>query len=132
MNAPTKLQQRELKRTLLWEKSPLTGGMSSGTVITLSSSDYDELEVQYKLTNGDNDPWYAKIYPKGYDINITELSVSEGVASNTFVMMRLLTRNSDTQYTSTTGGTIMRWGASSSDGSFGYFCFPVRIYGIKY
>lgn len=116
-------------RKLLWSNS--SGEWGTGEIV-LSSSDYEFLEVVFKPTNGSTSPRCVQKFAKGTNCNIFYANVSNGVASDTFIMQRNLTRNSDTSFTPTLG-KIARWGSTSGGEATGqtYFIYPIAIYGIS-
>lgn len=116
-------------RKLLWS-NPNTGYFGAEN-ITLSSSDYDRLEVVFKPTNTAEGPRISQFFAKGYNLHIFVAYAASNEPYNTFIMVRKITRNSDTSFTSGLG-VIARWG-SSSGGETGHdnFCYPIAIYGLK-
>lgn len=119
------------RRVLLWSS---TANMPAGTVITLSSADYEFLEIEYVRSSGTagNATPYIQRFKKGTNITLFACQVTEGgVVTDSFIISRLLTRNSDTQFTAD-GGMMARWGKSSVEAAASNICLPRAIYGIKY
>ena len=117
----------EGRRTLLWS-NPHEGWWGTDNII-LSSSDYSELEVFFKATNGARDSGnYIKV-PKGYNIQLQFLATSN-ILSDNWIMARHLAWVNNTTFAPTLG-RIIRWGTSGSDEPVNYFVIPVKIYGIK-
>lgn len=106
-----------LKGQVLWTNPDPTKAISSELNITLSSGDYDFLEIITKQTTTDNRSYITKI-PKGADGRIYVLTLSGTSA------VRNIRYNSDTSYTF---GTISG-GASSTDATW---CIPLYIVGYK-
>ena len=113
-------------RKLLWSN---TGAISAGTVINLSSSDYDELEIHYTSEGTATAPIYDARCEKGRDVYLTHYQVTMNNTSDTFIMCRHLTRNSDTKFTAD-AGLIYRMSGAFLQGPL--FALPLKIYGIKY
>lgn len=92
-------QIENITGTILWTNPNPTSSFASQD-ITLSSDDYDVLEIIYMTFSTNNQASSVKI-PKGYSTRVTT-SLSSGT-----VYTREYTYNSDTSYTigSTSGGT---------------------------
>lgn len=106
-----------LSGKILWANSNPNIDINENTDITLSSSDYDMLEIYYKLAIDNNKVQSFKI-PKGYDFTLDSIGY-QGVG-----LRRFVNRNSDTSYTiaSYSGGNI----ANS-----GNYIIPLYIVGYK-
>jgi hypothetical protein len=115
------------RRILLWENSGTA--MASDTEINLSSSDYDDLEVEFRRSGGNSTAVYTQKFPKGVNLNLTTHMITSGSTNDTFITVRTLTRNSDTKFTAG-AGLIARWGGTPAVS--GSSCVPMKIYGIKY
>lgn len=123
--------QNHPRRVLLWSNS---GNIPAGTTITLSSSDYEFLEIEYVRSTGTagNVTPYIQRFKKGTNITLFACQVTEGGAvTDSFIISRLLTRVSDTQFTAD-GGMMARWGKSSVETAASNICVPKAIYGITY
>ena len=120
--------KKDIYRQLLWSNS----GNSWGTeTITLTSSDYDYLEVQFlPYGNVSSNPLVCWTFGKGQNIRIGYLSTDDVSFNNNFIATRTLTRNSDISFTPTSG-IYIRWGQTSASSAAG-FVVPKAIYGIKY
>jgi len=107
--------------TLLWENPDPTSAMHDDT-ITLSSDDYDILEVYYKVRN-QNDTWGSCRVPKGCQIGLFNGGYFTSVAG----YMRTISRTDDTHFNS---GACFGY---NKDQSFedNYFLIPVYIIGYK-
>ena len=106
-----------LKGKILWTNPNPNNAISSALDITLSSGDYDFLEIITKQTATDNRSYVAKI-PKGSDGRIYVITLA-GICA-----VRNIRYNSDTSYTF---GTISG-GGETSDATW---CIPIKIIGYK-
>lgn len=105
---------------ILWANPSPSSAISSATTITLSSSDYDMLEVFYlQTTSSSGGTLYSSRFLKGYS---TRMRIDTSDSANVY---RTLTYNSDTSYTITT--------AYSSDAlaSLSSLAIPLYIVGYK-
>lgn len=127
-------------RSLLWENTAANWGT---TDITLSSSDYDVLEIQFNITNGANDPSIIQRFPK-HSGNICLTWVNVDLSTNkslydSFFAQRTLTYVNATTFTPTLG-VMMRFATSGAPQTLApyisngqqYFVIPKKIWGIKY
>ena len=113
-------------RQLLWS-NPHPGNWGTDDIV-LSSSDYSVLEVVFAYVNDSTAAKIHQYFTKGYNI-LLFISNVDSIASNCFIMSRLLVRKSDTTYTPQLG-MIIRWGGQPESGQ-NYFMIPREIYGIK-
>lgn len=101
--------------TKLWENPNPTSDMTSGTNITLSSSDYDQLLVMYKTKNDDT-MVNSAIVRKGDGISLATDKEGKSIS-------RTVLNNSATSYTAYNGYYN---GAVNTS-----YAIPIAIYGIK-
>lgn len=113
-------------RKLLWSND---GAVAEGTTITLSDSDYDELEIHFATEITANAPMCDIRCEKGRDIQLYFNAISLNNQSDTYLMGRKLTRNSDTSFTAGNGLIYRMTGNFVADS---IFVIPIKIYGIKY
>ena len=106
-----------VKGKILWTNPNPNNAISSALDITLSSGDYDFLEIITKQTATDNRSYVAKI-PKGSDGRIYVITLT-GICA-----VRNIRYNSDTSYTF---GTISG-GGETSDATW---CIPLYAVGYK-
>ena len=83
---------------ILWTNESPSSNIENGTQITLSSDDYDMLEIYYKYTTGNSNMWSKKIL-KGFSCYLDIALPYYTSANYTANEYRTFTRNSDTQYT---------------------------------
>ena len=110
-------------RKLLWSNSNNT--LAANTQVSLSSSDYSFLIVEFRLTWAD--PVEVNIFTKGTDIRLYFANTSPSQLSDCLIAGRDLTRTSDTVFTAGTG-VIARLTGNIVTGD--NFVYPVAIYGI--
>lgn len=106
-----------LSGKILWTNSNPDIAINENTDITLSSSDYDMLEIYYKLAIDNNKVQSFKI-PKGYDFTLDSIGY-QGLA-----LRRFVNRNSDTSY------TIASYSGENVANS-GNYIIPIYIVGYK-
>ena len=116
-NAPSVRAVNEIKGQILWTNPNPNDAISSALDITLSSGNYDFLEIITKQTATDNRSYVAKI-PKGSDGRIYVITLT-GICA-----VRNIRYNSDTSYTF---GTISG-GGETSDATW---CIPLYAVGYK-
>lgn len=110
-------------RKLLWSNQ--NNSLAANTKITLSSSDYSFLIVEFRLTW--QDPIETNIFPKGINVRLFLANLSQSQLSDCLIAGRDLARTSDTEFTASTGVLARLTGAINTGDSFVY---PVAIYGI--
>lgn len=106
-----------LKGNVLWINPNPNNAISNALNITLSSDDYDFLEIITKQTTTDSRSYIAKI-PKGSDGRIYVITLT-GICA-----VRNIRYDSDTSYTL---GTISG-GGQTCDSTW---CIPLKIIGYK-
>lgn len=111
--------------TALWTNNTPSAGMAANTTITLSSSDYDLLLVEF-IPNTAGSQLTTKIIIKGHNGSLeAALATGGGTQAN----CRELTYVSDTEYTAGAGSNSTGAGAAAvATGS----AVPTAIYGIKF
>jgi len=112
--------------TILWTNSSPTSSMSAGTTITLSSDDYDMLEIFYKVAADVDGVLSYKIF-KGNNTRLTFGSI--GVNAYGYNSMRELTYTSDTSYTAGTA-YFQRTNTSNASTDNGRL-IPIYVIGYK-
>lgn len=111
-------------RNLLWTNP--NGSLAENAEITLSSSQYNYLLIEFRLTW--QDPIITNIVPKGSNIRLfLAQATSDGVLSNCLIASRNLVRTSDTKFTAELGYLARLTGQIVSGTNFIY---PTAIYGI--
>lgn len=119
---------KQTKKELLWENS--TNSTLSATDITLSSDDYDELEVQYCASSlyavGDK----SEVVKKGRSIQLSA-SLYDSDHKCMINVSRLIKRNSDTSFSVETA-YYTNLTTTTNSGTDTRFCIPLKIYGIKW
>lgn len=132
-NAPSlrlleEIISKQTKKELLWENS--TNSTLSATDITLSSDDYDELEVQYCASSlyavGDK----SEVVKKGRSIQLSA-SLYDSDHKCMINVSRLIKRNSDTSFSVETA-YYTNLTTTPNSGTDTRFCIPLKIYGIKW
>lgn len=123
---------KDSARTLLWENPSPNVAMENGTIINLSSDDYDALDWEYKV-GPTSTTLNIQRSVKGHDVQL----VYVGYTSQRTFAGRCIVRASDTSYNAQKAfGAIWSNGANVSlnttDSSINDCCLPVRVYGIKY
>ena len=109
-----------LTGTILWTNLSPNNPISSATTITLSSSDYDMLEVFYlQATSSSGGTLYSSRFLKGYSTRM-RIHTTDGVN-----VYRTLTYSSDTSY------IIQTTTADSSVSSPQILAIPLYIVGYK-
>lgn len=116
----------DMKGTILWENPSPTANFSPQE-ITLTSSDYDCLEIYY-YDWIDTKRMKSQKVIKGANILINASFYANG---NFFTSSRPLTYNSDTSYS--VGACVALYGSSSFliNQAINYVCVPVYIIGYK-
>lgn len=116
-----------LKPTLLWTNPSPTSTFGPQN-ITLSSSDYDFLEIYYYDWIDTKRMMSQKVI-KGKNILINAIFYAN---TNFFMSNRPFTYNSGTSYS--VGNCVALYGSSTFlvDQAINYVCVPVKIYGYKY
>lgn len=111
-------------RKLLWTNP--NNSLAENTEITLNSSQYNYLLIEFRLTW--QDPVVVNIVPKGGNIRLfLSQATEDGQISNCLVASRNITRTSDTKFTAGLGYLGRLSGAITSGANFVY---PTAIYGI--
>ena len=112
-----KTEINNLKGKILWTNPNPTTAITSDITITLSSDDYDMIEIHFRQ-NAADERGYAQRVRKGISARIfAPVVVSGGVA----IQYRNINRNSDTSYTI----------ATISTGGYNDYIIPTHIVGYK-
>lgn len=127
-NAPSmRLVEEMITKKLLWENS--SNSSLSASDITLSSDDYDELEIQYCSSSlyavGDKN----EIVKKGRNIQLSS-SLYDSDHTCMINVSRLIKRNSDTSFSAETA-YYTNLTSTPSSGTDPRFCIPLKIFGIR-
>lgn len=102
---------------ILWTNPNPTSSITSDTNITLSSDDYDMLEIHFRQNTGD-ERCYTQRVRKGVNTRIFAPVLS---GSNVIIEYRNINRNNDTSYTI----------ASIGPGGESHYIIPTHIVGYK-
>lgn len=131
MRHPVPAISSELKGRILWENPSPNTGISSEQIITLSDTDYDYFEVEYKTSTSSQTVSYAKAN-KGDTVILMAMGYP---SSGIFAAYRTISDRGN--------GTLSVLGAvygfefvvSSSSVrliSSGSYVIPIRVWGYKY
>lgn len=115
---------------LLW-KNPNRNAPFSVQNITLSTDDYDYLEIYYWDWSNNNEGWkdlqYQRI-PKGYNTTLMTMLISGGA----YAGVRRIQYRSDTEYLVGTCYGFIENSAIIKPDPRNFWCVPVMIMGYKY
>lgn len=130
VGAVNEIKNEIVKKTLLWT-NPNPNNTFAASLVTLSSSDYDILEIYYYDWGYDSQSWKdVKCIRtlKGYNTVLEAIISSQGKA---YIGTRRVVYNNDTQLNISACYALVNENTFSSIISNAW-CIPLEIYGYKY
>lgn len=110
-------EYEKLKRKILWTNSNPSQEMGTGTLINLSSNDYDELEWIFAYSTTANNAISVNCL-KGMNVHVTTMGYNRPT-----LIRRTISYVSDTQYSTNV--------AKFAEADSGSALIPIKVIGIK-